>query len=111
MMNAGAVNQPAEASTESSAWWRSIVPAMLLGVVGTVVLFLAVGVSLGLFFGGVILVSLIVPPLAGGEACWGRSLVASLSGATPVAVAWIWVALKSHDPQQTWPSLEGVFPS
>jgi hypothetical protein len=67
----------------------TILTALVLSVVSAALCRAAAGVSLGLFFGGVAVATLLVPPLAAAERSAGRAVLVPAFVSLGVAVVWL----------------------
>lgn len=67
----------------------AILPALLLAIATTALCRVAVGVSLGLFFGGVALATILAPPLTAGEQSLRARALVPAAVSLGVALAWL----------------------
>jgi hypothetical protein len=84
----------------------AVLPGLALSVAAMVVCHVVLGASLGLFFAGVFLCGLLVPPLAVAERGLARPLAAAGSVVAGVAGVWLYVILRPHPEGEPYPRLE-----
>jgi hypothetical protein len=80
---------PAPVQPSARAGIAALAAPPFLAATGALVLLLAAGTTLGLFFGGIILVALILPALVLAEQRWQRQVLAVGAVVLPVAIAWL----------------------
>jgi len=70
-------------------WAAGVVPGLLLALLTTALCRAVAGVSLGFFFGGIGVVTLLVPPLVAGEDCLAKRL--AVAGVACLGVVFVWL--------------------
>src|SRR4051794_14774711 len=88
------------------AFALAVLPGLALAGAAMAVCIAVLGPSLGLFFAGVLLCALLVPPLAVAEAGLARPLAAAGAVVAGVAGAWLYVILRPHPEGEPWPRPE-----
>src|SRR4051812_26030295 len=89
--------------------WRAaleaFLPAFLLALLATAISSGLLGVTLGLFFAGVFVCALLVPPVTVAEEEWTRGLLAAGGAWLGVSLVWLEVTLRGHLPGYAYPGL------
>jgi hypothetical protein len=80
---------PSEHTIPIRAALLTAVAPLLFGLVAGIVCYLAVGATTGLFFGGVVMAALVVPPLTMTHADGARQAIVVASAVDGIAVAWL----------------------
>src|SRR4051794_21524197 len=84
----------------------AVLPGLVLSVAATVICHVVLGATLGLFFAGVVVCALLVPPLVVAEDGPARSLAAAGSVVAGVAGVWLYVVLRPHSDGEPYPRVE-----
>src|SRR6266566_1218494 len=99
---------PRPSSTPTSRWRAAVealLPACLLALVATAISSGLLGATLGLFFAGIFVCALLVPPMVVGENDWTHALLAALGAWLGVSLVWLEVTFRGHSPGYAYPDV------
>jgi hypothetical protein len=77
---------------------KAFFPAFLLALLATAISAGVLGATLGLFFAGVFVCALLVPPLTGAEEEWTNGLLAAVGAWLGMSLAWLVVTFRGQLP-------------
>src|SRR4051812_25406487 len=73
----------------------NILPPILLSATGALACYIASGATLGVFLGGLLIVTILLPPLFLADDHWPARLSAFSATLTPIGIIWLIAALRS----------------
>jgi hypothetical protein len=84
---------------------KAFLPALLLALLSTAIASGLLGASLGLFFAGIFVCALLVPPVTVAEEDWAHGLLAAGGAWLGVSLVWLEVTLRGRLPGYAYPEI------
>src|SRR3954470_19288828 len=83
-------------------------PALILGILSAGLCYLSAGASLGLFLGGLLMATILVPPLTLADERLANRIIALAGVTLPIGFAWLIGTFKSQTHVSEWAACCGV---